>query len=169
MSTWHRDKLRALRELAAGATSVAVRDGAVLGRATGRGLRPLYQLLTAVGERAQGAYIADRVIGHAAALLIGEAGARAAYGLVVSDRAARALKEQGVDVEWDRRVEHILAQGYAEPPAEEPADTARPPAWLCPMERLVMASPDTKTALQRLHSVLSGKEPLARYVPDERK
>lgn len=169
MSIWNRDKERALHELASGATSVAVRNGAVLGRATGRGLRPLYQLLTELDEEAQGAYIADRVIGHAAALLIAGAGARAAYGLLVSDKAVRTLEEAGIEVEWERRVEHVLAQGYTEPPPAELAEGEWPPVGLCPMERLVMASPDAETARRRLHSVLSGKEPLARYLEGERR
>lgn len=164
------DKEKALQELAAGAASVAVNDGVVLGRATGRGLRPLYQLLSEVGEAIQGAYIADRVIGHAAALLIIEAKARAVYGLMVSNRAVHALEEADIEVEWDRRVPHILAQGYTQPPPGETITEGRDaPAWLCPMERLVMASPDVDTARRRLHLVLSGKQPLEQYLQGERK
>lgn len=74
----------------------------------GRGIKPLYELLTEEGLRLKDGALADKVMGKAAALLILHAGIKSAYAKVISKPAYELLVDNNVLVTYDVIVEHIL-------------------------------------------------------------
>lgn len=84
-------------------TIVAVKAGDTVAAASGPGLAPLLAVL----DRLQGAAVADRAVGRAAALLLLHAGAACVHGLVLSEPGRAALDQHGCPASWDKLVPHI--------------------------------------------------------------
>lgn len=149
-----RDLELARREVCAGGASVALAcGGTLLGRAEGRGVLPLVELLERLGwaPRLGGTLwphppaLADRVVGRAAACLAARAGAGAVWGRTVSEPGAALLRERGVEV----RAEEVV-----------PFVQGREPGSVCPMEQLVALAADPADGSEILwHALGRGDEP----------
>ena len=87
-----------------------------------KGVRDLVWLLDHDAERLQGAVIADKVIGKAAAGLIVQGGVVEAYAKVMSRLALPLLDEAGIAYRYGQLVDHIVI----------PEGDNR-----CPLERIV--------------------------------
>ena len=61
-----------------------------------------------LGDRLEGASVADRVAGKAIALLCVYAGISNVYAEVVSKKAIAAFDENGIPCEWEELVDNIL-------------------------------------------------------------
>jgi len=127
--------LRVLRE--EGARLVVWRDGHVVYRSDERGIKPWLDALEegTIADALNGAWVADRVIGKAVALLIALAGSAFVAGEVVSDSAAEVLRRAGIPLHAERRVTRI--QG-------------RIPGRPCPFETAVAGIDDPSEAHRRL-------------------
>ena len=73
-----------------------------------KGIAPMMALLSEDEDRLQGAVVADRVIGRAAALLMQKAGVTMVYGEVVSSHAIKAFAAAGVPFSYGKEVEYII-------------------------------------------------------------
>ncbi|MCF2679340.1 DUF1893 domain-containing protein [Faecalicatena contorta] len=99
-----------------------------------KGIRPLMELL-AKGETFEKAYIADKVIGKAAAFLAVYGGAAAVYAKIISSAAKEVFKEAGIKCEYEKEVPYIINR----------AGTGR-----CPMESAVWDEKDPAAAYEIL-------------------
>lgn len=73
-----------------------------------RGVADLYELLNREPEFLQGASIADKVIGKAAAALMVLGGVKEIYADVISEPALALLQEAAVKVSFGQAVDHII-------------------------------------------------------------
>ena len=103
-----------------------------------RGVQPLLQLLDK-GEDLSSFSAADKVVGRATAMLYRLLGVRAVWGTVMSRGAIEVLKDAGIDVSWDRRVDHIINRAGTGP---------------CPMEAATAQISDPQAALAAIRLTL---------------
>ena len=135
--------LRALRD--DGARLHVWRDGNIVYRSEGQGIRPLLEALSR--ETLLGVWFADRVVGKVAALLTAEAGA----GFVASLAAVRVLKKAGVPLYYEQQTP--LIQGRA-------------PGQPCPFECAVEEVDDPGDAWERLVRLAADILPTPEASPD---
>ena len=100
-----------------------------------KGIAPMMALLKEDMEVLQGAYVADRVIGRAAALLMEKAGVAEAFGEVVSSHALKAFAKSGIPFAYGKEVEYIIN---------------RAKNGMCPMEETVLGIEDAEAAYEAL-------------------
>ena len=110
-----------------------------------KGIAPMMALLAENESMLQGAVVADRVIGRAAALLMQKAGVAEVYGEVVSSHAIKAFEAAGLSFSFGKEVEYIIN---------------RAGTGMCPMEETVLemtSAEEAYTALQQKLRELSGR------------
>lgn len=73
-----------------------------------RGIRPLLEWLERTPCPLNGAYIADKVVGKAAALLFAFGRAAGVHAQVISEPAAGALDQLGIPYAYEKIVPHII-------------------------------------------------------------
>lgn len=102
----------------------------VVYRSALRGISPLLSWLSADSGALRDAYVADKVIGKAAALLMVYGGVAQVYAAVISRPAADCFDKNGIQYVYDKKVEYIIN---------------RTGDGLCPMEQccLDIDSPET--------------------------
>ena len=105
-----------------------------------RGIRPMTDTLQNHPEAICGAYIADRIIGKAAAMLAAAGGAKAVYGEVMSEAGLQMLQDHGVTAQYGTLTSAIRN---------------RENTGLCPMEQTVLSLNDPKDALPALLQTLT--------------
>jgi len=88
------------------ASAVAARDGAIVARETGRGVKPILALMD--GGHLRGAIVVDKVIGRAAASVAIVGGARRVHALLMSEDAKELLGKRGVAATAEKVVPKIL-------------------------------------------------------------
>ena len=88
-------------------TCVVYRDGAV-SLSMEKGIKPLVALLCENGDALCGAYIADRIIGRAAAYLAIYGRAAEVYGEVMTDEALEMLESAGIKAYRKIAAKHII-------------------------------------------------------------
>lgn len=101
----------------------------------GRGIRPLYQLVTGKPAFADGASIADKVIGKAAALLAVYGGIKAIYAELTTTTAHQVCERYGITLKYKKKVEAI---------------ENRDRTGLCPMEQLAKGETDPAKMLEKV-------------------
>lgn len=72
------------------------------------GIRPLINWLTDPQSPLNGAYVADKIVGRAAAFLFVYAGVKAVYGDVMSEKAMAVLQEAGIPYDYGKPVPYII-------------------------------------------------------------
>ncbi|MGM9871926.1 MAG: DUF1893 domain-containing protein [Muribaculaceae bacterium] len=106
--------------LHASACSLVVDKGDDIATYNGRGVSDLYRLLTTEPSALQGACIADKVVGKGAAALMILGGISALWADVISQAAVDLLADSGIDVQYGRKVPHIInRQGTGMCPVEQ--------------------------------------------------
>ncbi len=98
--------------LHAGGYSCVIANGDRIRTFTRRGVADLYDLLVQEPEFLHGAFVADKVIGKAAASLMLLGGVRQVYTRTISQPALRLLQEAGVTVSCDEIVDHIINRDH---------------------------------------------------------
>lgn len=104
-----------------------------------KGIAPIMTLLEEDAEFLRGAYVADRIIGKAAALLLIHAGIERLYARTISEHAVQALDDHFMSYEYDKLVPHIIN---------------REGTGICPMEKLVLEISEPGEAYERLRESL---------------
>lgn len=107
---------------------IADRDRVMTSRA--RGIAPLLERAER-SERLEGAFVADRIIGKAAAMLLVVMRVASVYGQIMSGEAEALLSANGIEVEYGALTDHIIN---------------RSGDGLCPMEQAVRDLTDCAAA-----------------------
>jgi hypothetical protein len=89
-------------------TLVVVKSGEVLFETRSHKISGLLVAIEQIGERLNGAAVADRVAGKAVALLCVYAKIREVYSEVLSRKAKAVFEENGIPGEWKELVDDIL-------------------------------------------------------------
>ncbi len=72
-----------------------------------RGIRPILQWLNQDEKSMMGAFVCDKVVGKAAALLFAYGKIKAIHTLVISGVALKVFEENNIEVTYDKLVERI--------------------------------------------------------------
>ena len=119
----------AVKNLTGEATCVVARPGKEIEISREKGIRPLLLWLRGDEDSLQGAVIADRIIGRAAAFLAVYGGARAVYGEVMSADAVPILEEAGIVYSYKIITEKIInRKGDGPCPMEQAVSSVRDPS-----------------------------------------
>lgn len=104
-----------------------------------KGIAPLMDFLKTEPEFLKGAFVADKVIGKAAAFLLVKGDIRHLYTEVISTHGAEVLMEHQISFEYGKKVPYIIN---------------RLGDGMCPMEATVLEETDTETAYLKLQNKL---------------
>ena len=115
------------------AACVVLRDGEIVRAETGRGVAPMIRLYE--DGALQGAYVVDKIVGKAAAMLMTLGGVSGCYALTVSRAALDWFVGHGIPVEYEVCAEYIVN---------------RAGDGMCPMEQTVKELTDPSEALTAL-------------------
>ena len=115
------------------AACVVLRDGEIVRAETGRGVAPMIRLYE--DGALQGAYVVDKIVGKAAAMLMTLGGISGCYALTVSRAALVWFAGHGIPVEYEVCAEYIVS---------------RSGDGMCPMEQTVKEMTDATEALAAL-------------------
>ena len=131
---------KAKAALAGEITFAAVLSDGTLITSEKKGIAPMMALLEEDKDILKGAYVADRVIGRAAALLMEKAGVAAAYGELVSSHALKAFGKSGIPFTYGKEADYIIN---------------RTKTGMCPMEQTVLDIEDAEEAYEALRKKLA--------------
>lgn len=120
-----------------GASFVAVKEGEEH-ISSDKGIAPILKIINEAPDFLKGAYVADKVIGKAAALLLRYAGVERLYARTLSQLAVQVLDDSFMTYEYDQMVPNIIN---------------RTGDGMCPMEQKVLNISDPAEA----YKLLSGK------------
>ncbi|MDR2654796.1 MAG: DUF1893 domain-containing protein [Oscillospiraceae bacterium] len=130
------EELRAVGLLESGKASCAViTAGGFLESAGGKGVAPLLGFYENNPQSLKGAFVADKIIGRAASVILVLGGVKKAYGEIMSEAAFCYLKQNGVCAEYKTKISRILN---------------RSGNGICPLEESVLDEPDADKALKKL-------------------
>lgn len=111
-------------------------NGEIL-RFTQRGVKDLVTLVSERPEVLQGAYIADKAVGKAAAACMVVGGVKQVHADVMSQPALALLRQHGVEAEYGKLVDHIINRKGDD--------------W-CPMEKLSRDEDDPTAIIQKIQN-----------------
>lgn len=110
-----------------------------------RGVAPILEKIDSDPEFFNGASVADRVIGKAAAMLLEKYGVAEIYAQVTSEYAIAYLNDKNVCFTYDKRVDHIVNRAGTD---------------MCPMEKTVLDIDDAdegeKLIRNKIKSMMKG-------------
>ena len=115
------------------ASCVVLKDNTIIKTQCDRGIGPVIRLYES-GLLAD-AFVVDKIIGKAAAMVLTLGGVKGCYGVTMSVAAVQWLKEHHVSVQYDKCVEAIIN---------------RTGDGICPMEQTVKDIDDPEVALKAL-------------------
>ena len=119
--------------------SLAVaKNGKVLFRSKSHGVSDLLAMISDVGRLAEGASLADSIVGRAAALLCVYSKIIAVYGANMSEGALSVFKANDIKCEYGTLVPKILNRKKND---------------ICPFDKAVLGTNDPNIALDRLRSL----------------
>ena len=118
---------------------VLVKDEIVIFKSQDRGIKPMYILATEMKDKAQGASIADRVIGKGAALLCAYIGIEEVYGELMSQGGIDTLNKSHIKYSIKNSCTHIKNRDKTD---------------LCPIEKRSLDVDDPEELLKRIEIFL---------------
>lgn len=118
---------------------VIVKDGEVIFRSNGRGIKPLYMAVNKIKESLKGASVADKVIGKAAAMLCAYAEIKELHTNLISKKAIDVLDRTAIKYEFE---------------SSAPFIRNRDNTGLCPVETLSLKVDDIVELMQEIQSFL---------------
>lgn len=121
------------------ASCVIIKNNTIVHSAIGNGVKPLIALYENNPEMLKGAFVVDKVIGKAAAMIAVLGGATKVYGVVMSKAAEEYLHHKKIPAKYGRCVDVI---------------SNRTGDGLCPLEKAVMDIDDPATAYQVLKDTI---------------
>jgi len=87
---------------------VVVKGDRVIFETGARGVSGLLRAIEELHGEMRGSSVADRIVGRAAAQLFVYSGVVAAFAVTASDGGIEVLQENGVSIEFEHKVPHIL-------------------------------------------------------------
>jgi hypothetical protein len=121
-----------------GLTLSIIKDKQILFETSSHGISGFLKATEELGERLNGASVADKIVGKAVALLFLYARIEAVYASVMSREARELFENKSIHVEWGELVVHILSNCT--------------PAT-CPFERLAAGITDPAEAYKKLKAL----------------
>jgi hypothetical protein len=121
-----------------GLSLVVAKDDRLLFKSKSHGVSDLLAMINDIGGLAEGASLADSIVGRAAALLCLYSKIVAVYGVNMSEGALSIFKASGIHCEYETLVARILNR--------EKND-------VCPFDKAVLGIDDPSVALDKLKSV----------------
>ncbi len=118
---------------------VVVKDGEVIYKSNGRGIKPLYTAHSEMKNSLKGASIADKVIGKAAAMICADAEIHELYTDLISENAIELLEMANIRSSYKIKV---------------PAIKNRDQSGLCPMENLSLKAQNIEDLLRGIEAFL---------------
>ncbi|WP_352400634.1 DUF1893 domain-containing protein [Anaerotignum sp.] len=106
---------------------------------TRKGITPIMELLKVEPKFLEGASVADKVIGKAAALLLIKGKINNLYAHIISSHGVEVLKKYGIPFQYDKMVPFIIN---------------RAKDGMCPMEATVLEEVDAEIAFIQLQDKL---------------
>lgn len=117
---------------------VIAKGGQVLFTSKERGIRPFYDAVQGLGDRLQGAALADRIVGLAIAMLCLHVRIGSVYAVMASQGAFDMLRKKGLVVEAENTVPNISNRDGTD---------------LCPFERLAEGCRTPSQLVEALESL----------------
>jgi hypothetical protein len=125
-------------------TLAIVKNGAVLFETKSRRISGFLDAVETLGDKLEGASLADRVAGKAVALLCVYAKIRAVYATVLSRKAQAVFKQNNISVQWRELVDNVLD-----------ADKSR----VCPFEKAAAEFSDPEKAYKTFRNLRENLKP----------
>lgn len=119
---------------------VVVKNSEVIFKSIDKGIKPMYILATEMQEKAEGASLADRVIGRGAALLCGYIGINEVYTELISEGGIDTLKKYNISFTMAKLCPYIKN---------------RDKTGYCPIEKISMDLEDPVLLLQKIKDFLA--------------
>ena len=121
---------------------VMVKNEEVIYKSTDSGIKPLLFAYQNNLEELEGASVADKVIGKAAALLLIDGKIKELYAELISDGAMEVLNKTEIKVTYGKKVEKILNRDQTD---------------LCPMEKLAQDESEGSVVAEKIINFFGGK------------
>lgn len=119
---------------------VVVKNSEVIFKSIDKGIKPMYILATEMQEKAEGASLADRVIGRGAALLCGYIGINEVYTELISEGGIDTLNKYNISFTMAKLCPYIKN---------------RDKTGYCPIEKISMDLEDPVLLLQKIKDFLA--------------
>lgn len=120
-------------------TFVAVNNGEIR-TSVKRGVMPVIELIDSEPEFLNGASVADKVIGKAAAMLLTAYGVKEIYTPLTSDNALNFIETKHTELKYDKKTEFIINRDGTD---------------MCPMEKTVLRISDENEAERLIRNKLN--------------
>jgi len=132
----------ALRLIKTGeATCVVIKGGEIIHKADGRGVSPLLNAYSDIPDMLKDAYVVDKIIGKAAAMILTLGGAAKVHGVIMSVSGQDYLEKHGIAVECGRCVDVI---------------SGRDGNGICPIEKSVLETDDPHKGVEIIRAAIEG-------------
>lgn len=114
-----------------------IKDGEAIYTSKEKGIYPIYNAYISMKDKLEGASIADRVIGKAAAMICKSAKIKSLYSVIVTEQAVKLLGN--VTVEFTKTVPYIKNRDQTD---------------LCPIEKISRTTDDTNVLIDEIEEFL---------------
>jgi len=121
------------------ASCVVIKDDEIVYTANGRGVSPLLKIFADEPDKLKNAFVVDKIIGKAAAMILAAGGARRAHGVVMSAAGRDYLIRHGIIAEYSECVDMIANRDGTD---------------ICPIERSVIDIDDPSEGLRAIGVVI---------------
>jgi hypothetical protein len=124
-------------------TLCITKNGETIFETNSHGISGFLRAIQRLEVKLEGAYVADRVVGKAIALLCIYTKVRGVYASTISKKAKKLLEENVIQIEWGNLVENILDPDKA---------------TTCPFEKLAAKISDPEEAYLKLRTLQDSLE-----------
>jgi hypothetical protein len=118
---------------------VMIKGNKIIHTASGHGVAPLISVYENSPEILAGAFVVDKIIGKAAAMILALGGAKRAYGEIMSAAAYNYLTGRGIQAEYGERIDVVVN---------------RAGDGMCPLESSVLDLDDPEAGYLRLKETI---------------
>ena len=122
------------------ASCVVIKGKTIIHTADGRGVSPLMQLYREKPEKLENAYVVDKIIGKAAAMILVLCGTKKVYGEIMSAAGLAFLQEHEIETGYGRCVDAL---------------SAREGSGICPIEKSVLSVDDPIEGIIRISDTIN--------------
>jgi hypothetical protein len=118
---------------------LVIKDNEIVYKAKGKGIAPLLELFDNNVKLLNDAYVIDKIIGKAAAIILLLSKVKRVYGVIMSESAYDLLRKNNIEVEYGEKVEMIINRNND---------------GMCPMEKAVINITDLNEGYNKLKETI---------------
>lgn len=119
---------------------VIVKDRNILEESSARGIKPIFEVYTNRKDNLKDSFIADKVIGKAAAMILANAGIKMLYTDLISHKAIEVLDKYKIEYEFAKKVPVILNRDGSD---------------MCPIEKLSSNTDNVEDLIEMIRIFLN--------------